>query len=119
MITGAAWLARFAALLTLLTGGRAVDDASVKASSDGHQKHLAVIVPAYRGDLQRAVASLERWPTVCSSLTQANVDLVLYYAEGDEDAQEVDEAVEKISESAGRCFARTRTVYANLEEQVS
>ena len=84
---------------------------------NGQEQKLAVIVPAYRGDLQRAVSSLKRWPTACSPLTQRNVDLVLYYAEGAED-EGIDEAVAMISQTAGQCFYRTRTVYANLDKQV-
>lgn len=82
------------------------------------QQRLAVIVPTYRGDLQRAVSSLERWPTICSLVTQSNVDIVLYYAEGEEDADDVYEASETIAQTAGQCFSRTRTVYANLDEEV-
>ncbi|CAB1103554.1 unnamed protein product [Ectocarpus sp. CCAP 1310/34] len=81
------------------------------------QQRLAVVVPAYKGDLDRAVASLGRWPTDCSSVTQRNVDLVLYYAEGEEDAAPVDAATTALAESAGRCFAKTLTVYAHLSEE--
>lgn len=79
---------------------------------------LAVVVPAYNGDLDRAVASLGRWPTDCSSLTVQNVDLVLYYAEGEEDSEAVGAAAEVIAATAGRCFADVRTVYAHLEQEV-
>ena len=81
-------------------------------------QHLAVIVPVYRGDLSRAVSSLERWPSTCSPLTERNADLVLYYAEGEEDAPTVTAAVDTIRETAGHCFAETRLVYAHLSEQV-
>lgn len=81
-------------------------------------QHLAVIVPVYRGDLSRAVSSLGRWPSTCSPLTESNADLVLYYAEGEEDAPTVTAAVEIISETAGSCFANTRLVYAHLSEEV-
>ncbi|CAN0338180.1 unnamed protein product [Ectocarpus fasciculatus] len=78
---------------------------------------LAVVVPAYKGDLDRAVASLGRWPTDCSPLTVQNVDLVLYYAEGEEDSEKVGAAAEVIAATAGRCFAGVRTVYAHLEQE--
>lgn len=81
-------------------------------------QHLAVVVPAYRGDLDRAVASLERWPTNCSPLTTQNVDLVLYYAEGEEDRSAVEEAAGAIAATGGRCFADLRIVYAHLEKEV-
>lgn len=79
---------------------------------------LAVVVPAYQGDLDRAVASLERWPTNCSPLTVENVDLVLYYAEGETDRSAVEEAAGTIAATAGRCFGDLRIVYANLEDEV-
>lgn len=82
-------------------------------------QHLAVVVPAYQGDLDRAVASLERWPTNCSPLTVENVDLVLYYAEGEEDRSVVEVAAGEIASTAGRCFANLRVVYAHLEKEVS
>ncbi|CAM9322048.1 unnamed protein product, partial [Hapterophycus canaliculatus] len=79
---------------------------------------LAVVVPTYRGDLKRAVASLGRWPSSdCSPLTQQSVDLVLYYGEGEEDSKAVDAAAATVSETAGRCFATTRTVYARLGDE--
>lgn len=89
-------------------------------SADGQSarsQRLAVVVPAYSGDLSRAVESLVRWPTKCSETTQHHMDLVLYYAEGaDESAGSV---VSTIAESAGRCFADTKIVYANLLQEVS
>ena len=81
-------------------------------------QHLAVIVPVYRGDLSRAVSSLERWPSTCSSLTERSADLVMYYAEGEEDAPAVAAAVETIRETAGQCFSETRLLYAHLSEEV-
>lgn len=91
---------------------------STSLPEDDDPKHLAVVVPAYRGDLDRAVASLERWPTNCSPLTVQSVDLVLYYAEGEEDRSAVEEAAGAIAATAGRCFANLRIVYAHLEEEV-
>lgn len=79
---------------------------------------LAVVVPAYRGDISRAVSSLERWPSACSPVTQRNVDLVLYYAEGEEDSDVVTAAADTIATSAGSCFSTTRTIYAHLSEEV-
>lgn len=81
-------------------------------------QRLAVVVPCYRGDLYRTVASLERWPTECSPVTLKNTDLVLYYAEGEKDNQAVTSAVSTISAKAGQCFAKTRIVYANIDIEV-
>lgn len=81
---------------------------------------LAVVVPAHRGDLDLAVHSITNWPqpTVCSPLTKANTDLVLYYAGGEEDAEAVAAAADTIAKTAGRCFAQTRMVFAELEKKV-
>ena len=81
-------------------------------------QRLAVVIPSYRGDLSRTVASLERWPTECSSVTLEKMDIVLYYAEGEEDNLAVASAVNAISATAGRCFGKTRSVYANLDTEV-
>ncbi|CAM9164100.1 unnamed protein product [Ectocarpus sp. 6 AP-2014] len=99
----------------LLSPATATPTTDLRAQTE--QQRLAVVVPAYKGDLDRAVASLGRWPTDCSSVTQQNVDLVLYYAEGEEDAASVDAATTSLAESAGRCFAKTLTVYAHLSEE--
>lgn len=118
-----------AGLACLVAGALRDAFASPTGDSDNPRKHgtpseedprhrLAVVVPAYRGDLDRAVASLERWPTECSPLTLQNVDLVLYYAEGEEDRIAVEAAAGAVTESAGRCFANLRTVYAHLEKEV-
>lgn len=88
------------------------------ATQQETQQRLAVVVPAYVGDLDRAVSSLGRWPSTCSLITQQNVDLVLYYAEGEEDAAAVDAAAAVVAETAGRCFSKTLTVYAHLSEEV-
>ena len=95
-----------------------IEDQPLSPRGDPGQ-HLAIVVPVYRGDLSRAVSSLDRWPSTCSPLTKQNADLVLYYAEGEEDAPAVPSALETISETAGRCFAQTRLVYAHLSEDVS
>lgn len=107
----AAALAGSAATATSTTGAQAT-------AQQEAQQRLAVVVPAYVGDLDRAVSSLGRWPATCSSITQKNVDLVLYYAEGEEDAAAVDAAAAIVAETAGRCFSKTQTVYAHLSEEV-
>ncbi|CAM9579400.1 unnamed protein product [Ectocarpus fasciculatus] len=82
---------------------------------ESQQQRLGVVVPAYDGDLARAVSSLERWPAKCSPLTLKNADLVLYYAE--EASSATESALDNISSTAGRCFSRTRIVYAHLSEE--
>lgn len=89
----------------------------ISPSSAAEAQRLAVVVPAHAGDLQRAVSALDRWPTTCSPITQENVDLVLYYAEGDDDP-EPSRALDTISSTAGRCFANTKLVFANLDAEV-
>lgn len=109
-----------AGLVAVSASDAALDLDSVRGVLQATQpERLAVVVPAYRGDLSKAVSSLERWPTSCSPVTLSNMDLVLYYAEGEEDSSTVAEAVDIISVSAGRCFSTTRVVYARLDEEVS
>lgn len=87
----------------------------VQEEEDG--KRLAVIVPAHRGDLSKALSSLAKWPSTCHSSTRRNADLVLYYAGGEED--EVSAVLPSLAETGGRCFAETRLVLANLKDEVS
>ena len=101
------------------TASTASDDRSNEGIiHDGRTQHrLGVIIPTYRGDLDRAVSSLGHWPKICSTVTQENVDLVLYHTE--EDDATAAAAIPTVAYSAGRCFARTRLVYANnLVDQV-
>lgn len=108
-----------AAVITLIQGAPEVDTTYATIWSSEKQQRLAVIVPVFHEDLQQAVSSLKRWPVICSPLTQHNTDLVLYYAErGEEHGEEVNEAVDAISRSAGKCFVRTRAVYGNLDKEV-
>ncbi|CAM9397785.1 unnamed protein product [Ectocarpus fasciculatus] len=107
-------------MLRRIVGVAAVLPAAFTFAQDHHnrqdsQQRLGVVVPAYDGDLVRAVSSLERWPAKCSPLTLKNADLVLYYAE--EESSATASALDSISATAGRCFSRTRIVYANLAEE--
>eukprot|EP00903_Cladosiphon_okamuranus_P019226 g17680.t1 len=92
---------------------------AITASTPDVPQRLAVVVPAHAGDLPRAVAALDRWPKTCSPVTLANVDLVLYYAEGEGDTEPL-AALDVVASSAGSCFGNTKLVYANLtpEEDV-
>lgn len=116
----AGWLALSGAAALSPAGARDIETAEDPAESSALDpaQHLAVVVPVYRGDISRAVSSLERWPSACTPLTERNADLVLYYAEGEEDASAVIPALETIRQTAGRCFAETRLVYAHLSEEV-
>lgn len=80
-------------------------------------QRLAVVVPAHAGDLPRAVSALDRWPKTCSPVTEESVDLVLYYAEGEDDMEPL-VALDAIASTAGACFANTKLVYANLTPEV-
>ena len=84
----------------------------------GLNDHLAVVVPTHRGELPRVASSLQQWPSSCSPVTKRSVDLVLYYAEGDEDSEAAKEVVEVTTATAGLCFATTRVVYAYLDDEV-
>ena len=119
MSTAAAWLVCLSAVALSMDSRAADIERAPTGSSSEQQQHLAVIIPAYREDLQQAVSSLQRWPTVCSSLTQGNADLVLYYAEDKEEEgrDNLTSFMESISQGAGRCFARTRTVYTTFHQK--
>lgn len=78
---------------------------------------LAVIVPAHEGDLHQALASLELWPTACSAVTREHMDLVLYKAESGS-AEASASILQALDSTAGKCFAHTKVVYANLREEV-
>lgn len=86
------------------------------ASRLASQRRLAVVVPAHRGDLDRALASLSRWPSACSEVTLSSVDLILYYA-GDVD-EKSSQILPSLSYTGGRCFSNTQVVYANLTAEV-
>lgn len=88
---------------------------SSPASGLLRQGKLAVVVPAHRGDLDRALASLSRWPTACSP-TLSNVDLILYYAAAPDDKSV--RILPSLSSTGGRCFAHTQVVYAYLTDEV-
>lgn len=80
------------------------------------RKRLAVVVPTHRGDFSKALASLAKWPTRCSPITQANVDLILYKAEAQDAASTA--ALSVLEDTPGRCFANTKIVFGSLTEEV-
>lgn len=88
----------------------------LSVSRPSRQGKLAVVVPAHRGDLDRALASLSRWPTACSPVTLSSVDLILYYAAAPDDKSV--RILPSLSWTGGRCFAHTQVVYANLTDEV-
>lgn len=92
----------------------AVREFSPRATQN--DRKLAVVVPVHEGDVSRALSSLEMWPDVCSPVTLANMDLVIYKAEtaGESSAKILATA----EETAGRCFARTKILHANLPPEV-
>lgn len=76
-------------------------------------QRLGVILPTSADDLGRVIESLVRWPADCPrTVISQFVDLVLYFGSS-EDAASVVPALE----SAGRCFASTKIVFANLLEE--
>ena len=84
----------------------------------GSNMRLAVVVPTHAGDLPETLKSLENWPNKCSLETMHYVDLVIYKAEGPDDATEK-EALPRFRETAGKCFANTKIVYGDLSKEVS
>lgn len=79
---------------------------------------LAIVVPVYEGDLEKSLSSMGLWPKVCSQETLSMTDLVLYKAES-EDEESRDFLPIALEDTAGRCFANTKVVYANLADEVS
>lgn len=82
------------------------------------KRRLAVVVPAHAGDLRRALASLARWPKVCSETTLRHVELVLYYAGRSDDEGWSDNVLPELEQTGGRCFSRTTAIFGNLTEEV-
>lgn len=87
------------------------------AKTRAADERLAVVVPCYEGDLERALASVARWPQACSPVTLSSVDLILYKAEGDEESAKT--ILPALEQTAGRCFADTKIVYGHLRDEVS
>lgn len=85
-------------------------------------KRLGVVLPATSNNLQQVIESIRRWPipTECSTSTSQHADLVLYYAEhtNTDDTAYILPYLFFIEQSAGRCFANTRIVFANLSNEV-
>lgn len=77
---------------------------------------LAVVVPTWRGDVDRALEAAARWPTACSAVTLSQVDLVLYKAEGDQGSSA--SSLSSLEKTGGRCFSKTKIVHANLADEV-
>lgn len=91
--------------------------AAITAAAAESARQLAVVVPAHAGDLDKALASLAKWPKMCHESTLNNADLVLYYAGGPEG--NVDALIAGLAETGGRCFASTKLVLGNLTKKVS
>lgn len=81
-------------------------------------KLFAVVVPAHAGDIGEAVVALSNWPSVCSAVTLHRMQLVLYYSGTAEDGVWSDETVTTVAKTGGRCFQRTRVVFADLDDKV-
>lgn len=79
---------------------------------------LAVLVPVYKHDVDKALASLALWPTVCWPESLSSMDLVLYKAEGEDEETSLSLA-KSLEATGGKCFANTKVVYANMDEKVS
>lgn len=75
-----------------------------------------MIVPTHRGDLSLALGSLSKWPTTCSDVTLAAVDLVLYKAESEDESTA--SILSTLQKTAGRCFASTKIIFGNLDDEV-
>ena len=111
--------AQRALLLTAAAGAAGTEQALALPTLDSAHVasgRLSVVVPVWSGDVDRALDSVSRWPTACSPVTLSNVDLIMYKAEGDEESSET--LLPVLERTAGRCFAKTKIVYAHLREEV-
>lgn len=81
-------------------------------------KRLGVVVPVLSADLDKALNSIAYWPMVCSPLTLRRMDLILYYAGGAKGDKVSELSMSGLTETGGRCFARTRLVMGNLTYEV-
>lgn len=107
--------------LVALREGRLRMDGMVTSTTSSFRgslpsQRLAVVVPAHSGDLYRALASLSKWPTKCSPVTRAHVDLVLYKAEAEDELSFG--ALRLLENTAGICFANTKIVHGALTKEV-
>lgn len=82
-------------------------------------KLLAVVVPTHAGDLEDAVVALSKWPNICSAITRHRMQLVLYYSGGKEDKAWSEGIIDAVEQTGGRCFQRTRVVFAQLDDEVT
>lgn len=105
---------------TLVRSLRGKDGHGTSSAEDGvgaPMKRLAVVVPMHSGDLSETLKALDHWPTECTADTVAHVDLLIYKAEPkDEDSEKV--TLPLVRDKAGKCFASTRMVYAELTKEV-
>lgn len=81
-------------------------------------RKLAVVVPTHAGDLADALVALSSWPDVCSAIALAHMQLVLYYSGNVGDGAWSDDVIPTVERTGGRCFERTRVVFADLDKEV-
>lgn len=108
----ACFLAGYAAVTIPITVGQV-------AAQLQKQERLAVVVPAYLAEFESALASLGRWPGICSSNVRQNIGVVLYYAAGSDDASTVDDSTEVVVDTgAVRCLLKTVPFHAHADDEV-
>lgn len=78
-------------------------------------KMMAIVVPIHQGDKDRAMESLQRWPSKCHPLTTQNVDLIVYEAENETDEVEL---LARVANGPAKCFRKTSVVSGNLLPEV-
>lgn len=94
------------------------DEALFAANHTEAEKLLAVVVPTHAGDLEEALIALASWPKVCSAFTLHHTQLVLYYSGSTGDGKWSEDVIETVERTGGRCFQRTRAVFADLDDKV-
>lgn len=77
-------------------------------------KKLAIVVSVHQEDKDRAIQSLQKWPSNCHPLTMDNVYVVIYQAESETSV----DFLARVAEGPGKCFWKTSLVSGHLLPEV-
>lgn len=97
----------------------AMDGAALFPTDNLDTRKLGVVVPTHPGDLEEAVEALSSWPNVCSAVSLHRMELVLYYSGRRGDGVWSEQAISTVKKTGGRCFERTKVVFADLDKEVT
>lgn len=97
----------------------AMDGVALFSNGQSSMRNLAIVVPTHSGDLEDAIGALELWPKVCSATTLHHMHLVVYYSGSAGDGVWNEDAIPNVARTGGRCFERTKAVFASLTKEVT